>query len=236
MRVLASRRFPGPAWDALEEVEAEWPVTGPRPGVEVLAVVAATVGDELLALLPDLRLVANYGVGYDGIDVEALARETFVEGRRRMGRGGKAVAILGDGALTGGLTFEGLNNVGGSDVPLVVVLNDNEMSISRNVGAVSTLLGYPVTEIEESGAAPRLAAQLNQSRAGGQERARDVERHAILAGAGIGVNNGVELGEAEPSLRDHGLRLPKGSIAWPRFHHPTTLENAWRGPRLRRGI
>ena len=74
MRVLASRRFPGPAWDALEEVEAEWPVTGPRPGVEVLAVVAATVGDELLALLPDLRLVANYGVGYDGIDVEACAR------------------------------------------------------------------------------------------------------------------------------------------------------------------
>jgi glyoxylate reductase len=74
VRVLASRRFPGPAWDALEEVEAEWPVTGPRPGVEVLAVVAATVGDELLALLPDLRLVANYGVGYDGIDVEACAR------------------------------------------------------------------------------------------------------------------------------------------------------------------
>ena len=73
MRVLASRRFPGPAWDALEDVGVEWPVTGPRPGVEVLAVVAATVDDELLALLPDLRLVAGYGVGYDGIDVEACA-------------------------------------------------------------------------------------------------------------------------------------------------------------------
>ena len=74
MRVLASRRFPGPAWDALEDVGVEWPVSGSRPGVEVLAVVAATVGDELLQLLPDLRLVAGYGVGYDGIDVEACAR------------------------------------------------------------------------------------------------------------------------------------------------------------------
>ena len=74
MRVLASRRFPGPAWDALADVGVEWPLTGPRPGVEVLAVVAATVDDELLELLPDLRLVAGYGVGYDGIDVEACAR------------------------------------------------------------------------------------------------------------------------------------------------------------------
>jgi glyoxylate reductase len=74
VRVLASRRFPGPAWDALEDVAVEWPVAGPRPGVEVLAVVAASVDDELLGLLPDLRLVANYGVGYDGIDVEACAR------------------------------------------------------------------------------------------------------------------------------------------------------------------
>ena len=74
MRVLASRRFPGPAWDALEDVGVEWPVAGPHPGVEVLAVVAATVDEALLELLPDLRLVANYGVGYDGIDVEACAR------------------------------------------------------------------------------------------------------------------------------------------------------------------
>jgi glyoxylate reductase len=74
VRVLASRRFPGPAWDALEDVGVEWPVTVPHPGVEVLAVVAATVDDALLELLPDVRLVANYGVGYDGIDVEACAR------------------------------------------------------------------------------------------------------------------------------------------------------------------
>ena len=74
MRVLASRRFPGPAWDALEDVGVEWPSQASDPGVEVLAVVAATVDEALLELLPDLRLVANYGVGYDGIDVEACAR------------------------------------------------------------------------------------------------------------------------------------------------------------------
>ena len=74
MRVLASRRFPGPAWSELDDVAVEWPVAEPRPGIEVLAVVAAVVDDPLLDLLPDLRLVANYGVGYDGIDVEACAR------------------------------------------------------------------------------------------------------------------------------------------------------------------
>ena len=78
MRVLASRRFPGPAWDRLENVVVEWPVEGAHPGVEALAVVAAQVGDELLDLFPDLRLVANYGVGYDGIDVEACARRGVV--------------------------------------------------------------------------------------------------------------------------------------------------------------
>jgi len=78
VRVLASRRFPGPAWDRLEDVLVEWPVEGVHPGVEALAVVAAGVGDELLDRFPDLLLVANYGVGYDGIDVEACARRGVV--------------------------------------------------------------------------------------------------------------------------------------------------------------
>jgi 1-deoxy-D-xylulose-5-phosphate synthase len=64
----------------------------------------------------------------------------MLEGRRLLGRPGRAVAVVGDGALTGGLTFEGLNNAGGSPLPLVVVLNDNQMSISANVGAIPALL------------------------------------------------------------------------------------------------
>ena len=75
MRVLASRRLPGPAWDELDDVELlEAPLAEPRPDVEALVVVAQVVADRLLDLLPSLRIVANYGVGYDGVDVEACAR------------------------------------------------------------------------------------------------------------------------------------------------------------------
>ncbi len=47
------------------------------------------------------------------------------------------VAIIGDGALTGGLSYEGLNNIGGSKSRVIVILNDNGMSISKNIGGVS---------------------------------------------------------------------------------------------------
>ena len=52
----------------------------------------------------------------------------------------KVVAVLGDGALTSGLAYEGLNNAGASDRDIVVILNDNEMSIAPNVGAISKYL------------------------------------------------------------------------------------------------
>jgi glyoxylate reductase len=75
LRVLASRRLPGPAWDELDDVEVrDAPLAEPRPDVEALVVVAQAVDDPLLDLLPSLRIVANYGVGYDGVDVEACAR------------------------------------------------------------------------------------------------------------------------------------------------------------------
>ena len=53
----------------------------------------------------------------------------------------KTVAVLGDGALTSGLAYEGLNNAGASGRDLIVILNDNEMSIAPNVGAISRYLG-----------------------------------------------------------------------------------------------
>lgn len=51
------------------------------------------------------------------------------------------LALIGDGALTGGLAYEGLNNAGASGEPLIVLLNDNGMSINPNVGAISKHLG-----------------------------------------------------------------------------------------------
>jgi len=60
--------------------------------------------------------------------------------KRLLGEQGVAIALVGDGALTGGLAFEGLNDAGQADVPLIVILNDNEMSISPNVGALHRML------------------------------------------------------------------------------------------------
>jgi glyoxylate reductase len=73
MKILASRRFPGPAWDELEDVEYYESLDGERPDVEALAVVGEEIDDRTLDLFPHLRLVANYGVGYDSIDVAACA-------------------------------------------------------------------------------------------------------------------------------------------------------------------
>jgi 1-deoxy-D-xylulose-5-phosphate synthase len=53
----------------------------------------------------------------------------------------RVLAVLGDGALTSGLAYEGLNNAGASDRDIIVVLNDNAMSIAPNVGAISRYLG-----------------------------------------------------------------------------------------------
>jgi len=57
--------------------------------------------------------------------------------RHGVGEDGRVVAVVGDGALTGGVAYEALHNAGGLQTPIVIVLNDNGMSISPNVGAVS---------------------------------------------------------------------------------------------------
>lgn len=57
----------------------------------------------------------------------------------------KVIAVIGDGALTSGITFEALNNAGELDKDLIVVLNDNKMSISKSLGAISTYLAKRLT-------------------------------------------------------------------------------------------
>lgn len=76
-----------------------------------------------------------FGVGHASTSISAGLG--MVEGRRLKGATGKVVAVCGDGGMTGGIAFEGLNQAGYLDRDLVVVLNDNEMSISPNVGALS---------------------------------------------------------------------------------------------------
>ena len=57
----------------------------------------------------------------------------------------KVVAVIGDGSMTAGLAFEGLNHAGDLDEDLIVILNDNEMSISENVGALSSFMSRKLT-------------------------------------------------------------------------------------------
>ena len=75
-----------------------------------------------------------FGVGHSSTSISAALG--LAEAARLQGRHEKVVALIGDGALTGGLAFEGLNNAGGQKADLLVILNDNNQSIDRNTGAL----------------------------------------------------------------------------------------------------
>ena len=79
-----------------------------------------------------------FGVGHSSTSVSAALG--FAEAAKMQGLKHKAIALIGDGSLTGGLAFEGLNNAGASKADILVVLNDNNISIDRNVGAVHNYL------------------------------------------------------------------------------------------------
>lgn len=64
----------------------------------------------------------------------------IAQGKRLSGQSGHVVAVVGDGAMTGGMIYEALNNAGRSKENLIVVLNDNKMSISKNMGAMARYL------------------------------------------------------------------------------------------------
>lgn len=64
----------------------------------------------------------------------------LAEAEKRKNGTSKVVAVIGDGALTGGMAYEALNAIGSEQLPIIIVLNDNNMSISKNVGAMSKYL------------------------------------------------------------------------------------------------
>ncbi len=80
----------------------------------------------------------TFGAGHAGTAISAGFG--MAVGRDLLGEDFKVAAIVGDGALTCGLAYEGLNNAGASGRDFIVVLNDNEMSIAPNVGAISRYL------------------------------------------------------------------------------------------------
>jgi len=91
----------------------------------------------------DESIYDTFDSGHSGSSISAALG--MAEARRKKGEKGKIIAIIGDGSMTAGIAFEGLNQAGHMDRDLIVVLNDNEMSISPNVGALSSYLNRLMT-------------------------------------------------------------------------------------------
>ena len=84
----------------------------------------------------------DFGVGHSSTSIGAALGMAVAD--KLAGRASRSVAIIGDGAMTAGQAFEALNNAGDMDIDLLVILNDNEMSISPNVGALPKYLAGQV--------------------------------------------------------------------------------------------
>ena len=92
----------------------------------------------------------TFGVGHSSTSISAalgMALAAKLKGEER-----KAIAVIGDGALTAGMAFEALNNAGDQKADLLVILNDNDMSISPNVGALNKYLTRILSSRTYSGA------------------------------------------------------------------------------------
>ena len=79
-----------------------------------------------------------FGAGHSSTSISAALG--FAEAAKLQGLRHKTVALIGDGSLTGGLAFEGLNNAGASKADLLIILNDNNISIARNIGGLHEYL------------------------------------------------------------------------------------------------
>ena len=96
----------------------------------------------------------TFGVGHASTAISAALG--YAKARDLRKERHSVVAIVGDGAMTGGIAFEGLNNVGDTGTDMLVILNDNEMSISPNVGAINRYL----TEITSGRMYNRIESQV----------------------------------------------------------------------------
>ncbi|NRA83042.1 MAG: 1-deoxy-D-xylulose-5-phosphate synthase [Gammaproteobacteria bacterium] len=96
----------------------------------------------------------TFTVGHSGTSISAALGMAIAAEKEQENR--KVVAVIGDGAITGGMAFEAMNHAGSLDKDMLIVLNDNEMSISENVGALNNhlaklLTGPLYTSIREGG-------------------------------------------------------------------------------------
>ena len=121
-------------WDVGHQTYVHKILTGRRDGMERLRQADGLAGFPRR----DESEYDAFGAGHSSTSISAALG--MAEAFRQRGSNQRAVAIIGDGAMTAGMAFEALNNAGDTDLPLLVVLNDNDMSISPNVGALNNYL------------------------------------------------------------------------------------------------
>ena len=103
-----------------------------------------------------------FGAGHSSTSISAALG--FAEAAKLQGLPHKAVALIGDGSLTGGLAFEGLNNAGAAKSDILVILNDNNISIDRNIGALHEYLLDITTDPRYNDAKKRVWDRLGEGR------------------------------------------------------------------------
>lgn len=140
-------------WDVGHQAYAHKMLTGRTHGFSVLRQEGGMSG----FLSRDESEHDHFGAGHASTSISAALGMCVAEQRKHRNRRGSAVAVIGDGALTGGMAYEALNNAGHIDAPLIVVLNDNEMSIAPNVGAMSKHLNRLRTDPSYNRAKDELA-------------------------------------------------------------------------------
>lgn len=121
-------------WDVGHQAYAYKLLTGRRDDFHTLRQLGGVSGFPKRSESP----YDHFGVGHSSTSISAALGMAM--GRDLKGEDNEVIAVIGDGSMTAGLAFEGLNQAGHMDRKMVVVLNDNEMSISRNVGALSSFL------------------------------------------------------------------------------------------------
>lgn len=126
-------------WDVGHQGYAHKILTGRKDKLETIRQYEGLSG----FLTPKESEYDAFGAGHASTSISAAYG--IASARDHKNQDFRVVAIIGDGALTGGLAYEGLNNSGNSKKQLLVVLNDNTMSISPNVGAMRSFLAKIVT-------------------------------------------------------------------------------------------
>ncbi len=125
-------------WDVGHQAYAWKLLTGRNADFPTLRTVGGISG----FLKRDESAHDHFGAGHAGTAVSAALG--MATARDLKGEHNKVVAVVGDGALTCGLSYEGMNNAGHGDRDILLIVNDNGMSISPNVGAIAKLLGTVV--------------------------------------------------------------------------------------------